>query len=190
MDDHLKIFLYLSVFIWLIPIFRQYKTKYFFFFLVFGIDDLVAIGTIYFIVPNSYLIFITTNYLVFLSFFKKEYLKKGWYIFLLIYLLMASIWFLTDNWEYHALIQALTHIYLLFVFAHDFVLELSDKKFNIFILVIISYLFLHFYHTVILLIFEYATIYHYLYFADFIEIFVGLFFIIFRADNDKLSIKL
>ncbi|MGD8782450.1 MAG: hypothetical protein PVH88_26275 [Ignavibacteria bacterium] len=190
MDDDLRILLYLSAAIWLLPIIKQKNTKFALFFLFIGIDDVLAIAFYFLIYPNTYLVIITANYLAFLTFFRKEHFKKGWYFFLVIYLLMAIGWFVTDDWRYHAVMQGLTFVYLLFGLGYEFILELVERRFSFSILILISYAFTFIFTAVVATTIEYKYATIHLYFATFVEIIYGFFFTTFRIDDERLIGKL
>jgi hypothetical protein len=190
MEYNLTYLYYLSSLIWLLPIIRQHKSKFAFFFLVFGLTDIVAYLVYFFIVPNMYLVYITANYIIFLHIIEKKYLKKRWYLFLLLYLMLALGWVLTDKWEYHSLLTSLTYFSLVFTFLHLFMLELLERRFSIFILIIITRLIILTFTYLFVGIIDPMVLKNYYYFSIFVEIFIGFFFVIFRADNERLSIRL
>lgn len=157
---------------------------------MFGLSDLLAYGIHFFITTNNYLAYIITNYFAFLSFFEKKYLLKRWYFFLLIFLLMVGIWFLTDNWRYHAVMHGLTYVYIVFGLGYEFMLGLIERKFSFTLLIIITHIFILVFFMVILSVFDYSDTYYSLYFTMFVGMFFGLFFTIFRIDDDRFITKL
>ena len=190
MEINLKYLLYLADFIWILPAFRQRKTNFFFFFLMFAIDDPISYLVYFFVMPNTYLVAITFTFFAFLSFFKSETLKKNWVYFSLFYFFSAALYFYSSDWKTHAVILITLNILLVSAISHLFILELLKGGFNIFYIVLLSYIFMLIAKLIIYLLIDFKIIANFAYFLHFIEIFIGLFFTIFRADDNRLSIRL
>ncbi len=190
MDNELGYIIYLNSAVWLFPSIRQYKTKFFFFFLMMSLGYIVAYIMYYFIMPNMYLPFIVGLYLSSLSFIEIKYLKKSWYIFAGILFFLVLGFFVTDMWKNHVMLLTLVEFFLVAMFIRLFMMDLLKGRFNIFIIVLLSYFFINIFGLVLLLIFDYEDITMHYYFTDLVEFLIGIFFIIFRADNDRLAIKL
>ncbi len=190
MDNELKIIGYLATFIWILPIIKQYKTKLSRFFMMLGIKDLVSIIFFYTVAPNTYLTNISFTYFAFLTFFDKSILIKRWYYFAVIYLLIFLGWLISPNWENHALLLCLFQVFLIFAIIHYFIADLVYGKFNIPTFILIANMFILFSNVVIILVFDYAEIYRFYFFTFFVEIFIALFFVLFRVDDDRLAIQL
>ena len=190
MEINFKYIAYFADIIWLFPVFRQRKNKYFLFFLSLSLVNPVAYFTYYFIVKNMYLPSLTFVYLAFLSFFSKKIIKDKGHYFLLTYIIFLISYFSTSNWKYHAVIQSILIFAIILMVAHNFMLSLLEGKFNIFIIVIIAYLFLQIIQGILFITMGMELIRNYVYFAHFTEILLAVFFITFRADDDRLSIRL
>ncbi|MGD8779329.1 MAG: hypothetical protein PVH88_10260 [Ignavibacteria bacterium] len=181
---------YFVAFIWLLPIARQYRTKLFTFFLLIGIRDVIDYAFFELIYPNNYLINISFFYFAFLTFFDSKILIKRWYYFVIIYLLFAAGWFVTPEWKNHALLLGLILFFLLLAVIHYFIIELVEGKLNLSIFVIITYIFIQISFVAIILLFDFDEISKYYYFTLFCEIFIALFFVLFRVDDDRLAFQL
>lgn len=182
--------LYLSDIIWIIPAFRQRKTKYYYLFLMYALMSPVGYITYFFIVPSMYFPTITLAYFAFLSFFEIKLLKKQWYYFSSIYFLFVIGYLVTADWKYHSLLLTIIGLATILIMAHHFIISLVEFKFDIFILVLISYLFLQISQFILLVVANSKFSVNFFYFTDLFEILIGIFFIIFRADDDRLLVKL
>ena len=67
---------------WLLPPFRQYKGKYFYFFLVLGLEGLSTILLAYLHI-NLFKFYNIVNIVIILTLFDKTSIKKNWYVFLI-----------------------------------------------------------------------------------------------------------
>jgi hypothetical protein len=190
MENELKYLLYLSCFIWILPPIRQYKTKLFTLFLMISLGYITSLVTYFFIMPNTYLPFITAFYIAALSFIEKKLLKKSWPIFLSIYILMVIIFFFTDKWQYHSIILGINELFIVAILIYKFMLDLLERRFNIFVIVLLTYFFSLVFTIVLINLFDYKIMYRHFYYSEFFEFLLGVFFIIFRTDNDRFIIKL
>lgn len=182
--------LYLSDIVWLFPVLRQRKTKYFYLFLMYALTGPLGYLTYFLITPNMYFVTITLSYITFLSIFEFALLKGQWIYFLGIYCLFVVAYVNFTNWQYQSIILAVLWIATILMLSHHFIISLLELKFNSFVLLLISYLFLQVLQVFLIVAFEYKYISNYMYFTDLFEILVGIFFIIFRADDDRLFIRL
>ena len=138
MEDTFKYILYLSDFIWIFPVLRQRKTKFFVFFLMFALMGPIGYLFFFLISPNMYFPTITLSYIAFLSFFDTNFLKKKWEVLFLLYIIFVIPYFYTNDWHYYLVMLVIVHASLILMISHRFVLELLEKKFNYFIIVIIT----------------------------------------------------
>lgn len=83
--DISKLLFFTSIIVWLLPPFKQFKGKYFLFFLILAFMDPINVLFL-FIIKSSFLhsqILILLNYGLLLSIIRKDFLKKHWtWIFL------------------------------------------------------------------------------------------------------------
>ncbi len=180
---------YLAALIWLLPIFRQYRTKLFLLFIFLGLKDIFGYAFYEFVYPNNYLSNISFFYFAFLTFFDTKVLLKRWYYFSFIYFLFVVGWFVTSDWHNHALLLGLILVFLLLAVIHYFISELVESKFSISSFLLIAYVFILISFVAIILVFDFNLISKYYYFTIFIEILIGFFFVIFRVDDDRLIVK-
>lgn len=180
-------------FIWIVPIFRQYKTNLFAFFLILGLIDPIAfisLTVFKFLIPNGFhMIF---SYFLLVSLLDKNVIKKYFLVFLIPLAILLVAGLTTD------LLDEQTWIFLM-IFVHFLIFSVILKLYalnqtstgfiSIFYLVLLFYeLTLIFKFIVVTLGFENATGYYII--TTIVQIAMGLFFSIVREDNTKLVIKL
>lgn len=190
MEFNYKYILYLSEFIWVLPVFRQRGTEYYYMFFMYALIAPSSYITYYFIVPNMYLPTITFSFAAFVSLFEINLLKKKWYYFAAVYLLFFWGYVQTTNWKFHAVILCIIGLATILMLAHKFILSLMELKFNMFVLVIIAYLFLQSLQGLLFVLVDFSLLVNFTYFKNIFDILIAVFFIIFRADNDRFFIRL
>lgn len=190
MENFYKYLFYVADIVWILPAFRQYKTKYFYFFLMISLINPVGYFTYFFVTPSMYFTNITLMYFSFLACLELRILKRSWIYFLILYLVIILLYLSTDNWINHAVLLIIVIIGVIFVIMHNLISELLNKKFSYFIITIICYLFIEIFKLLLIVLIDFELIQNYVYFTNGVEILLGIFFIIFRADDDRLSVKL
>jgi len=182
---------YLSILVWLLPPFRQYKTFFFSYFLVLGIADFIGFLLIIFFQISSYDFYVIVSFCLFIALQEIEYLKKKKMIFIGLGLIVICLSFFKIGKNPYILLIAVLHSLIIFRILYLFVMVVAQKQaINFF------YLLLAFYEFTVLLKFlnflfelkiEAQT---YFYITTGFELLVGIFFTTFREDSPKLVYKL
>ncbi|MDP3147815.1 MAG: hypothetical protein Q8N83_01680 [Ignavibacteria bacterium] len=182
---------YLSILIWLLPPFRQYKTFFFSYFLVLGIADVLVFFTTKFFEMSSYDFYVIVSFSLFIALQEIEYLKKKKIMFIGLGLIVICLsFFRIGNNPYISFIAVL-HLMIILRILYLFVMVVAQKHaINFFYLVLAFYEFtilLKFLNFLFELKVEAET---YFYITTFFELIVGIFFTTFREDSSKLVYKL
>lgn len=180
--------MYASSIVWLLPIFRQYKSNFFYFFLILGLMDPLTIlfVSVLGLVPQG-LIFSVGSLILFFSIDNSiQRLLEQWIINSLLTVVCFLMIFYLPTLE---ILVALIHMLILFKFIKIIVVQMhKDSEFNFFYLVLIFYelsliinLVVHFSVTETSVTLFYATV--------FFQMLVAIFFTIFREDSPLLTIR-
>jgi hypothetical protein len=182
-----KILYIIGIIVWLIPPIRQYRGKFFDYFLVLAVIDPISI--IYGKFTNSSIplwIFVLFGYLLIISVITEEILKKFKYIFILIPFIFILFTPIMNN-NLYFLFLTVENTFLLLVFLRLLILEfVSTKKVHFFYLVLVFYVL-----TIIFKFFNFligfadATAFFII--TSIAQIFFGLFFSIVREDKAGIT---
>jgi len=187
--DISKLLFFTSVIIWLLPPFKQYKGRYFVFFIILACHDPIHLLSI--LIFNFYLpsqITILFNYCLLLSLIEKNLLKKHWiWIFIIVLVLLALMALhFTRNQITLALIIIQSGITLI-ILKNLITNYVSAGKLSLFHVVFLFYQFTAIAKFSNLIIgFSDATAFFIL--TSIAQIIFGLFFSIFREDKSGLTI--
>ena len=181
-----KIIVYISTFFWLFPPFRQYKGRYFYYFLILALSDPLAIIGVSLIGIPYHFIHSVAGLLLLYSFDSIEYVKKYMLANMIFVLAFFLFLFLLDNLLY--LILTL-HLLILYRFLRLSLLNtFSKNELNIFLLVLVFY---EISAIVNLIVFISKTnlgfVFYYLTLS--FQILVAIFFTVFREDSSILKLK-
>ena len=187
---YFKIIIYLTIFIWLLPPFMQFKERYFYFFIILAISDLISImAQIFFHINPSY-IFIFISYLAYLSIMSKIILKKNWYLFLILFLIITSFLFSFNSLSTRYFIFVIVNILIFIKFLFTFISEIGLHKHIKYFLIVLLFYELTVIFKFINLITGFTDAYSYFIITSIFEFFVGVFFSVFKEDNPRIVIKL
>jgi|WetSurMetagenome_2_1015567.scaffolds.fasta_scaffold162723_2 hypothetical protein len=190
MDFIFKLLIIIVLFIWLIPPFQQYKERFFYFFLILAIIEVSAVFFNKTLKVNSTLIYILGSSLLFISLFSKKDILKYWFYFLSVVVLSILTYFIFNNEKLHFLIIIFVHLIILFRILLLFITEIEiEKIIKIFLIVFLFYEFTVIFKFVILIT-GIVDAYPYFIFTSVFEIFIGLFFSIFKEDDTRIILKL
>lgn len=178
----------LSFIVWLFPIFRQYKTKVFYFFLILGLmDPFSLLLSWHFKLFQSGIIFSIGSLLMFFSIeYSIQSFLKYWVLnsFLIIICISAIIFL--PNLEIFASIM---YLLILFKFIRIVLFKLYKQgEFNIFYLVLIFYNLSLIFNTLLLLNATEPNIIVFVSTALF-QLLIAIFFTIFREDSKRLAFQ-
>lgn len=179
---------YISVFVWLLPPFKQYRTDYFYFFLILAIAD--PFKLIFYYAGDYSPVDISFFFLTLLCFSLFIPLIKRYYLAIIILALIFSYLgnHLSTTVGYFT--KVLAYSYLLVVFMMRMSKQLVQFGIiNIFYFVIILYT-LSIILKFITLIFDLNTGTIYFYLTSAFQILIALFFIFFNVDDKKIQFRL
>lgn len=191
MDSLYILILYLiAIFIWLFPPIMQYGERYFYFFLILAISDLIVLTSIKFRIIDASYIYIFINYFAYLTILSKRVLNKYWYIFLILFLIAVTYVFSYNNLLIRNLIFITISIFIFLKILFSFITEVVTTK----IIKIFLTVFLLYELTVIIkfvnLIIGLTNAFSYFLVTTIFEILFGLFFSLFKEDSQRIVIKL
>ncbi len=187
--DVTKLLLFTSIIVWLLPPFKQYKGKYFLFFLILACIDPISLFFIYIIrYPLPSQILVLFNYCLLLSLIEKNFLRKNWIWILLIALVLLSPTIFHFNRNEIILVYILLQFGITLIILKNLITNfVSAGKLSLFHLVFIFYQFTAIAKYYNLLIgFADATAFFIL--TSIAQIIFGLFFSIYREDKSGLVI--
>ncbi len=173
---------YISIIVWLFPPLRQYRTKYFPFFLILALSDPLIFIIYHFIKINPIRIYLITTFFLIISVTYNNKSAKQKILFTLILVFLA----ITD---YYA---DVSYIYIFKIFLSGILVFLFVKEtilfFNKNLTINLFYLILTLYEITIVLKFLFnvnqthrGEVYFYI--TSAFELFIGIFFIIYNAQN-------
>ena len=178
------IIIYTSVLVWILPPFRQYKGSYFYFFLVLASGGILAI-TIHLDVLKLYDII---SFLLLLSLYKQQQIKKNWYWFCIMLLILLFM----NKYSYDKLIRfsiIALHIIIFYIILKNAAIDYNtNNMFNIGYFILLLYeitVLLKFYLSIANI--QTGAIFFYLMTA--FESFIAIFFTIYKVEKAP-SIKL
>jgi len=183
----LKILFYVSIFIWLFPPIRQWKTKFFYFFLILALADPISIFISLFIIKNNYFYFPLISYLQLISIINYKNIPK---LKAIVYnLLLVGIIILLFIFNQPKTVVPIIHFIITIIFMKELLVKfVFDRMLSIFYLMLIFYEFtiiLKYFN--VILGFTDATAFFII--TSIFQIAFGLFFSIFREDKTSIALK-
>lgn len=183
--------LYLSIFVWLLPPFRQFKTFLFNYFLILGIADILVVLFNKFLQLTFLNFYVIISFCSFIALQEIEYLKKKKMIFIGLGLIVICLSFFRIGEKPYILIVSILHLMIIFRILYLFVMVVAQKQaINFFYLVLAFYEFtvlLKFLNFLLQVDIDAQT---YFYITTGFELLVGIFFTMFREDSPKLVYQL
>ncbi len=184
--------IYSSIIIWLLPPIRQYRTKFFYYFLIIAFGDIIASLYVRFVDHDNNLIvffFLAIGCLV--SIIDRKYIKG---IYLLIWVSavipLALLFWNSGNYIRFVIIIVL-HLGIMLVFLKTFIMELSNNgKLDFFLFILIFYegtIMTKFSSYITLALFN-GT--YYFFITSAFEISIAVIFILFKYGSSKLIFQL
>jgi len=182
---------YLSIFVWLLPPFRQKKTFFFYYFLVLGFADILVFFLTKFFRLSSYDFYVIISFCLFIALQRFEYLKQKKILFIGSGLIVILLLFFRIEKNPYILLIAFLHLMIIFRILYLFVMVVAEKQgINFFYLVLAFYEFtilLKFLNFLLEINFEAQA---YFYVTTIFELVVGIFYTTFREDSRKLVYQL
>lgn len=130
-----------SMIAWMLPPLRQFREKYFYYFLILAINDLLVVFLflgVSIVLPNG-VFYTLASSLLYLALFNREELRKKKIIISLFLLFNALVVFLPGAKEKY-LILCIIHTLIMYEFLKKFFVELSlQETFNLFLFLLVFY---------------------------------------------------
>ena len=178
-----NILLYLSVIVWAIIPFRQLKKDYFFYFLAWISADIITLGARFIFHSTTNFFYVPLSFLALIALQNFKSIKKQWLTITFLFLGICLL-----NIEYNIIIISvfILHILILISFLKELIIHyVKNNLFSIFLLALIFYEI-----TVVAKFLNYLTgftnDYYYFIITTIFEIAFGVFFIILKADDERL----
>ena len=188
--------IYIGVVVWAIIPLRQYKQKYFLYFLFIAYADVITVFARFFFHSRTNFFFPTFSFLALCSLLDYKTIKKHGIILILLFFITCLIGldnntFGIAGYRMMATSVSIIHSFILFIFLRLFVTTFYKKQnpFNIFLLILI---FSEIMYVVKFLNYLTGFTNDYLYFnlTTSFGILFGIFFIIFKSDDSRLVFQL
>ena len=187
---------YIGVVIWAIVPLRQYKQKYFLFFLFTAYADVMTVFARFFFHSKTNFFFPTFSFLALCSLLDYKTIKKYGITLILLFVITCLVG-LDNNtlgiagYLMVAMSLSIMHSFILFIFLKQFITTFYSKQnlINLFLLILIIHEIMY-----VAKFLNYLTGfingYFYLNFTTSFGILFGIFFIIFKADSPRLVFQL
>lgn len=185
-----KIFAYISIFVWLLPIFKQKRTKYFSFFLIVGLNDILIATIQYFLRISSPILYcISLSILIYLLLNNIVPPQKLLTVVLILLSFLIFIYYLDIRYIQFVILTIL-FLAVFCIFAYDFLsLIVTDFQISIPLLILLFYLLLNIAKFLSVTIYNQETLF-YFYVTSALQVFIGLFFSFVRIDNQHLIFRI
>ena len=185
--NNLVSIIYIFSFIWLFPPIRQFKSKYFIYFLTLPLAEAVSIVVSHYSHFDQMLIFNFASLVTLLSVLDRQLVKKIWPVTILAILYISSFFFSGFSNE---IIFIIFRALILAVFMKQFILKMFHEDiFSIFLIILIFYEFTLITKFINILT-GFANASYYYIITSIFEFFIGVFFCIYRDSSAKILIKL
>ncbi len=186
-NNTLYLIIYADIFFWLLPPFRQYSTKYFYYFLVMGLTDPIGILIFKLFHLNAGYFYIFSNILLVYSiFFEKKNVINFLFTIIIGSVTYATLVIFKSSFTVNNIIIIITHIIIFSKVLKDFIVEIfNSSKVNIFYLFFILYM-LSLIIKLLFYITEVKTGYLYFYLTGMFELLMAVYFTFFNVKNSKI----
>lgn len=189
LTDLTKLLIFLSVIVWLLPPFKQYKGRYFLFFLILAVIDPIAFS--YGFITRTTLpgqVSTLFHYSLILSLISKDVIKKNWVFFLLLTLVMFVPTILRFDRIQNLLVNILLQSVITFIILKNFILHfVTNRSISVFHSVFLFYQFTNILKYLNILV-GYADATAFFYITSIAQIAFGLFFSIHRENKSGLTV--
>lgn len=182
--------LYASILVWIFPIFRQYNSDYFIFFLSLGLADLVntmlrSVGIV-----HANLLLIIFLYISYLGVLPKEKVKKMKMVYFFLLFAISLSNYLLDDKYFEVFTLMIISFAILFQVFEDFYSDiLKCQEINMFYVIFILNMIIMLLKLFNMLTLTMGGIYYFIITMAF-QILIGIFFSFYRPDKPKLVIPL
>jgi hypothetical protein len=183
---------YLDPFVWIIAAVRQYKTRYFYYFLFNALCD--PIGIIYESTinhSNNIPVYLVLGYLTFVALFPIKKVKENliaWLVPLFLLIAYLAIYIQLHVWF---ILLMVIHLFILFRLLYDLLEQLYEEKiFDIFISVIIFYELTNLTKLGSIVTGLNSHVFYYYLLTNVFVTLIGMFFVILKYGNRKFVFEL
>jgi len=170
--------------VWLIPPFRQSKTRFFLYFLILALSDPVNIGSFYIFHTGIWTGNVLTSCFSLITLLETQRIKKN-IILIIIYVAIIFYFLINSNMNGMRLLTGINLFFVLLLFANDFVISLKNNaSINLFYIAVLLYNMTNF--TKVIFSFSHIkTGFIYFYITTFFQIFIALYFSFYNVKNSK-----
>lgn len=182
----------ISATIWLLPPIRQYKTRFFYFFLLLGLADAVPLMLMQNITLASLPYYLVVSYFLLLALYDKETLKQKFLYVVLILAVVVVIAFFTNNTALQRLLFFILHGLLLLRVTHMMGVDLiKTQSLNGYFVALVFYelLTLTKFFNFLVKVADLSVMTNF-YVVTGVQITIGIFFTIFKEDDRRIRVKL
>ena len=180
----------ISILVWIFPAIRQYKTRYFGFFLLLAVSDPVVEFFRYILKIKSFdVIYLMVFSLAFIALFKGSIIRKYWILLLWpLFPLLYSLFF--REYQFYQLLLNVFLISIFLKFCYDLIGDTTKNNRIDFFLVVLIFYALTLITKVDSTYTDLSQNYYYFKITNILDVIIGLFFVIFRYGNPKLILQL
>jgi hypothetical protein len=179
------IIFYLTLFIWLFPVFKQYRTPYFYTFLIYGLNSIVSFVAIHLVPIKNQLINPIFTMLIIFSLIQKS--RKNIIIILISTTILIAVEFKIHD-HYSLLINAVLHSVILFIILLHFTKAITEENIiNLFLVLFIAYEISHVLKNLVVFS-DLVNGIVLFYITTFFQIFFGVMFIFININTKKYSL--
>ncbi|MDP2037099.1 MAG: hypothetical protein Q8L04_06920 [Ignavibacteria bacterium] len=183
-----KYLIFASIVVWLFTPIRQYKTRYFWFFLVLALTDPIVT-----VVAKNFLIVASKLYVPFnvLFFFSLIDYKKITVYKILFYLTIIVLGYFSfiHVWEYGVFFfTAILFLVLVLIIKQSFQFVIEKGSINIFHMALIFYQALNVFKSLSMLL-NFSTGVWFYFISNVVQIFLGIFFALYREDDPRFLVR-
>ena len=182
-----RIIVYSSIVMWLLPPFRQYRGKYFYFFLVLGLEGL-STQLFRYLNMDLYKVYDIVNIVVLLTLISVTSIKKYWYLFFILLTIILLINYTSDP-KLETIGIILGHTFIFYIFLKNVAIDYyrNDSLRTSFIILLLYEM-----TAILKFFFVYRNIHlglTFFYLTTAFENFIAIFFTIYKVEESP-SIKL
>ncbi len=188
--DFLKFLFYISIIVWLIPPIRNYKGKFFYYFVFLAISDPISIILRELSIPSRFIsyLFVGLSFCYLLSIISKEEIAKYKYFIIASFLFIVLLNIVVNKNYMITLSYIAIHWIIFMIFLKYFITSYVERIFNFFFFMLMFYeLTIISKYLAILTEKNNATAFFII--ATIFQIAFGLFFSIFREDKTGIVLK-
>ncbi|MCC6550489.1 MAG: hypothetical protein IT279_10500 [Ignavibacteriaceae bacterium] len=182
----------ISAIIWLFPPIRHYRTRFFYFFLILGLSDVLSIVLLFAFMKVVLPYYLLVSFLVLIALFDLEAIKQKSFLVMVILAAVVVITFFSESPAIERLLFFVLHGFILLRVIHMLGLDLlKTQALNGFYVVLIFYelLTLTKFFNLLVKVADLSVLTNF-FIVTSVQIAIGIFFIIFKEDDRRIRVKL